>query len=237
MIDLVADVRLLKDQAKYQKSKADKPNGDAEPAEIIERLRKAEGLLDVAIKQLLPVYKVADDDYKETLSRELADCYGMKGGIYRRWAALDTAHSKAMLRKAAEMYNEGLKYEINDSYNLFNSIVIQVLLEPMSIDKHYPRINECVVVIQEQVKGSRIDQWWAWADLGLCNLLLGKEDDARLAYERFTRTGSRAQDYDSILSVLKNLESAFQGLLVPRLQSISKSIQVVILYLGAKRSA
>jgi hypothetical protein len=237
MIDMVAEVRRLKDRANYQKSRADKPNGDASPDEVIEKLETAQKLLDQAINQLLPVHKVADETYKETLSRELADCYGMKGGIYRRWSMVDEEDAKDLLQKSAEMYNEGRKYEINDSYNLFNSIVIVILLDPENIEAQYPRINECIEVIQRQVRGPRIDQWWAWADLGLCNLLLEKEGEAHHAYERFTRLGPRPQDYDSTLSVLKNLKTALQEVYNPLSRLIAESIQRTIVFLRGKRGA
>jgi hypothetical protein len=237
MIDTLTEVRRLKDQANYQKSRADKSGGNARPDEVIDRLKSAQKLLDLAIDYLLPFHKSADEMYKETLSKELADCYGIKGGIYRRWSMVDEANAKDLLQKSAEMYNEGRKYEINDTYNLFNAIVVVILLDPVKLEEQYPEINECVDVIQKQARGPRIDQWWAWADLGLCNLLLKNEDEARVAYYRFTRLGPRPQDFDSTLSVLNNLKTALQDAYNPLSHSVAESIQRTIVFLHGKRDA
>jgi hypothetical protein len=97
-------------------------------------------------------------------------------------------------------------YGIVDSYNLTNWIVLRILSGEVEVAELSGDVANGVRVIEEQVGGTRRDQWWAWADLGLVSLLAGDYDRAQRAYERFRSAGARAQDYHSTLAVLTQLE-------------------------------
>jgi TIR domain len=58
--------------------------------------------------------------------------------------------------------------------------------------------------------GPRRDQWWAWADYGLVNLLGDRVPEAQRAYDRFQRTGARRVDYESVLGVLRPLRDRLE---------------------------
>jgi tetratricopeptide (TPR) repeat protein len=149
------------------------------------------------------------------LARELADCYGIKGGIYRRQGKLEDAKA---------MYEAGFKYEqdynIPDTYNRTNVIVLRLLLDPGDHKALGQTIEECRVIIQDQVKGKNKNKWWAWADLGLLNLLSVnlKETDRRAfyrkeahnAYEQFKNSGAGMQHFESTVEVLKQLKQSFE---------------------------
>jgi tetratricopeptide (TPR) repeat protein len=221
MIDKVLDrVQQLKSDAKF-----DRDFGD---------YKSALGSLLEALDLLRPEYESLSndparngEDDKERLRRELADCYGMAGGLYRRMTVGDSMEN---LRRSEEMYREGLKYERDDTYNLTNSIVIPILRDPGSFDYQKARIDEALKILHEQVRGKRKDQWWAWADLGLLTLLSGDLPAALEAYAQFRLVGARAQDYESTIQVLEGLSERLQESNAALSQRIKEAIQYLMTY-------
>jgi hypothetical protein len=142
------------------------------------------------------------------LSREFADCYGMKGGVYRRAAMAATgANRDSQLEMAETMYKKGAEFEQDDSYNLTNAIVLGFLRRPAQTAELEERAARARVIVEGQVKGARATQWWAWADLGLLSLLVKDFDRAAYAYQQFGRTGAQARDYQSTINVLRDLNA------------------------------
>lgn len=139
---------------------------------------------------------------------QLADCYGMKGGVLRRSGELD---------KAIEMYKAGLEYEEqlgHDSYNLSNWIALSIAHHgDEELANLAGRIAEGAVLVAEQVRlrpspkvrPDRSKQWWAWADLAMFNLLLGRVDEAIAAYRKYRDVGARREDYQTTIEVLELL--------------------------------
>lgn len=148
------------------------------------------------------------------LAREIADCYGMKGGIYRRQEKLEDAEA---------MYGEGGKYEhdynIPDTYNRTNVIVLRLLRHPKDHEALGAIIRASRDIVQDQVKGKNKNKWWAWADFGLLSLLSvnlkGTEHpalyrkEAHYAYEQFKKNGAGMQHFESTIDVLKQLKQGF----------------------------
>lgn len=207
----------------------------------------------VSIREALEILRAEDrvmsedpslgnEKYRDQLRREFADFYGMAGGLYRRKAAL--GNREEMLRESEKMYREGLKREKDDSYNLTNSIVLPVLRDPTFLDRQTAEIHQALETVKKQVEGesgelggvgkpgARKDQWWAWADLGLLNLLSGDLGSALRAYDKYREVGARAQDYESTILVLEEL---CQGLLEAQ-GSVRDSIQKAIEHLKLQKS-
>lgn len=174
---------------------------------------------------------IESSEYEMSIKKELADCYGMKGGIYHRLAKKSDFEEN--IRKAVNMYLEGLKYEdeTGDSYNLTNSIVTPILLDPANLEKQQKKIQEKLAIVQEQVLGKRKDQWWAWADLGLFKLLCNDKEGALDAYKQFKRVGARAQDYKSVVSVLSSLWERLQETKSPEAEEVRQSAGDAIQFL------
>jgi tetratricopeptide (TPR) repeat protein len=166
--------------------------------EALESLQQAVDLLDETLRR-----DGLETDERRALGRTIADCLGMAGGNSRRLGKL---------QDAVNFYRRGYGYEadpmygIVDSYNLTNWIVLRILSGEVEVAELSGDVANGVRVIEEQVGGTRRDQWWAWADLGLVSLLAGDYDRAQRAYERFRSAGARAQDYHSTLAVLTQLE-------------------------------
>jgi tetratricopeptide (TPR) repeat protein len=143
-----------------------------------------------------------DDADSRRLRSELADCWGIKGGILRRAGRLD---------EALQAYKAGLSFETDDSYNLTNALTLELVIAPGRLRDLEQRIADARAEVERQVP-LRANQWWAWADLGLLELLSGREDRALAAYSHFAAAGARASDYDSTISVLEQLSAKFNGL-------------------------
>src|ERR1700693_4132274 len=172
MIDIFLQVTTLKESAK-----ANRDFSDYESA--LEDLNQA---VEVLMQEASTTH---EDSYKDHIDRELADCYGMKGGIFRRLAQTKQSDAKLFklyLEKAKDCYKNGKEFEKDDSYNLSNFIIINILIDPMQLIYQQPSIADVLAKIQEQVMGKRRDQWWAWSDLGLFKLLSGDKQGALEAY-------------------------------------------------------
>jgi hypothetical protein len=170
----------------------------------IENQRDAVGILREELDSLEADSSASADERKECAHR-LSDYWGRLGGIYRR---------AEMVPEGIDAYRHGMeierKYQLEDSYNRTNWIVLTLLQDPAKLDGLGPDINEAIDLIQAQVQGPRRDQWWAWADLGLVCQLGGRDREARGAYEHFQQAGARPVDYKSVLEVLESLSEKFQ---------------------------
>ena len=230
MNNVIKQAQELKEDAKTSKVKAIRMKDTRKLDQALEELNEAIDLLKEEYNRIKN-NKVEYAQYKNDLYQELADCYGMKGGIYRRKALL--GHDRKYLVDSARMYKQGLKYEINDSYNLSNSVVIPILIDPTNLEEKRPKIQEGIKKIEEQVQGKRRDQWWAWADLGLFNVLMGNDEAAFKAYGHFTELGARAQDYESTLTVLSQLLDSLQTSEsdTPTIKQVARSINNVMVFL------
>jgi len=147
---------------------------------------------------------VPADERKECAHR-LSDYWGRLGGIYRRDGKVPEGIAAYGHGKEIEQ-----RYQLDDSYNRTNWIVLTLLQDPAQLGALDPEINEAIDLIRAQVQGPRRDQWWAWADLGLVCQLGGRVREADEAYAHFRQAGARPADYESVLPVLKQLQAKFE---------------------------
>lgn len=155
---------------------------------------------------------------------ELSDCYGLRGGIERRWAdELGGEERIAHLKLAARAYDAGYEFEsdprygIFNSYNLVNRLIVRLLLVPKALVAEEPLALEGIAplhlaaefdraadIIREQVAGPRRSDYWAWADLAMIEVLtLRSPPDA--AYAPFLALGPPDFAYVSALAGLRPL--------------------------------
>ncbi len=169
----------------------------------IESQRKAVAILQDQLDDLEREPPASADEREESAHR-LADYWGRLGGIYRR---------AKMVPEGIEAYEMGKelerRYQLDDSYNRTNWIVLTLLQDPSQLEALGHEIDESIAIIQTQVRGPRRGEWWAWADLGLVCHLCRRTDEARAAYEHFRQAGARPADYQSVLSVLESLRAVF----------------------------
>jgi hypothetical protein len=145
---------------------------------------------------------------RNEVARVLADTYGMLGGVERRRGAL---------REALSAYASGCKLEqdpefgIVDSYNLVNELVLKILIDPSSFGGLADELLRAAETVREQVRGPRRDQWWAWADAALLELLVGNGQAADQAYHNFAKNGPGRSGFTSVVDVLAELAVKLQA--------------------------
>jgi tetratricopeptide (TPR) repeat protein len=167
-----------------------------------------------------------DEEYANKLLSHLADCYGMLGGIYRRQGlqATSEAERRSNLEMSKQMYATGLEYEREDSYNLVNTIIVPILIDPNAYAGQGEAIKNALQKVAAQVRDKRKDLWWAWADLGLLCLLDGNLDEAINAYAQLKRTGAGPEQYDSTIAVLEDLKKSCEVSSLPVVGKLEQAI-------------
>ncbi len=123
------------------------------------QLDRALETLDRAI-QLLESLR-AEPDLTQVLAKEvraeLADTFGMKGGIFRRAGDLDAALTA---------YSTGREMEIQDgqsTYNLSNVITLSITQKGLSPTDPAIRtdLKRAIEHLETEIAGARSDEWWA----------------------------------------------------------------------------
>ena len=189
------------------------------------QLDRALAALDKAIEALDSLQREKDLDSRSAVDvrAELADTYGMKGGIYRRLQ---------QKQQALTEYRKGLKIEQIDqqsTYNLSNVITLGITEEHISPADPSMRemLDDAIKPLEEQVRGARSDEWWALTDLAQFYLLANKPDEARSYYERARKTGPTSQEYGRHIDILRELVEATKD----NAPDISKNIAATTAYL------
>lgn len=201
-------------------------------------------LREMALPNLEEATKILETDYKETkddkdkdeLSTELADCYGIMGGVYRRLSEDRDSDVKANLEKALKMYKKGCEYAVDSSYNLSNLVVIPILIDPENLEREQANIEDGIVRIKELTRREKKYDWWAWTDLGLFDLLRNDYPAAIVAYKQATQLGPSSLNYKSTLSVLEQLQRTLNGSKSPTATSVTQSIGDIIDFLKREKS-
>ena len=149
------------------------------------------------------------------LAAELADAYGLMGGIERRWGLqLSGSERESHLAASVAAYDQGFVYEKDlppneaNSYNRVNRLVGRVLLNPDVLEGTVPEIlgklETAEEILTEQIESARQKDPWAYCDLGTIRLLLGKPD-ALLTFKELDRLRPPLFVYDSTLATLQPL--------------------------------
>ena len=209
--------------------------------ELIKRAKRLrdrpryEDAISVLDEQAIPLINSelvsASSTYKLELGRRLADCYGIQGGCYRRWALRDDPPQDQQTRNqllldSVKRYQKGQEVESNkeygivSTYNLLNRIVSQILLDPRYLSNpaaaaaDHPELGsfdarvELEKVEEEMKRQLHRDDSWFPADEALVSLLLDRNDpDPKEVYSKFLDPQRRHPDfiYESMLATLKPL--------------------------------
>src|SRR5262249_10334339 len=98
------------------------------------------------------------------------------------------------------------RFEIVNTYNRTNAIILTLLLDPGAVESEELQAESRQLADQlgSQVEGSRTNDVWAWADLGLLSLLTGQFERAGEAYDRFKLEDERKHEArESTVGLLK----------------------------------
>lgn len=205
-------------------SKSARDDGDWEGA--IGDLEEAVGLLRSCTSNSLT-------RLPNRLASELADTYGLIGGVQKRWGLLlDGEDRQHHLKESIAAYDKGFLYEKDlepgdaSTYNRTNRLVGRVLLDPhilqgdrgAAMDDELRKAEE---ILTEQLKSVRRKDPWGYSDLGTIRLLRGTAD-ALSAYNDLDRLRPPAFVYESTLATLKPLSDAASDLRPGLIQAIAQ---------------
>jgi len=146
-----------------------------------------------------------DTDKIRRTARELADSYGVAGGIFRRMGAYE---------QALEMYNKGADLErdaelrIENTYNLTNALVTTIIADPHTFGQNRKAVEDVRQRVEKQLQETRRQDWWAWADLGTLALLEGNAKMAVSAYLRFRDQGATSANCEKAATVVREIGKA-----------------------------
>jgi hypothetical protein len=165
---------------------------------------------------------LAIPELRSKLASELADCYGLLGGIERRWALVSNAqadHRADHMRKSVLAYDEAWDFESGDygvssSYGMVNRLASRILADPQGLSSGYVtdlgegidplEVRAELEKAREAIENSKRSDYWAAADLALVKLLLGAGDPAG-TYAAFNEKSPPAYAYNSALDLLRPL--------------------------------
>jgi hypothetical protein len=189
-------------------------------------LPKSVELARQIIDDLLEISELTrNGDYQLNLKvrEQLADCYGILGGTYKRWAYQERDDEKSCSEKyrlSLENYLKGneIESEIGKApfYNKINCLIAQILADPQIFDpgsdepekkKFY---NELVLAKESLIEALNTEELkndvWRWADYGMLHVLLDIEDPES-AYAMFVNLATESKTYSSVLNTLEPLSA------------------------------
>ena len=164
-------------------------------------------------------------DRRIEMATELSDCFGLIGGVQRRWAdEADDGSRDKHLKEAVRAYDQGFGFESNpefgivNSYNLVNRLIVRVLLAPGTLAtnetvlltpdiapmKLRDELDKAGAIVRMQLAGPRRGDYWALADLALLEVLSGRVPPGP-AYADFLALSPPDFAYDSALGGLRPL--------------------------------
>ena len=196
MIDLLKTVRDLKTKAKNRRD-------DGLFQQGVDFAQEAIALLERELAD------ASSQEWRSQVAAELADCYGIIGGIQRRWGlALDGKERLLHLEASRDAYEKGYGCEreencgVVNSYNLVNRLVGRVLLDPaIELDEDLRQAKD---IVKAQLVQKRKGDIWALADMALLRILL-READAVSAWAAFRGAQPPDYAYGSVLETLQPL--------------------------------
>jgi hypothetical protein len=207
-------IRALKTAAKNQRDRG------------LEGYPRAESLLREAIAIAEAELGSPGVAERGVIATELSDCFGLIGGVQRRWAE-ETVDSeqKVHLKHSVIAYDAGFGYESSNSkdgpvgsYNLVNRLLVRLFWDPEAlaakrevvVDPGVPALNladeleKAGAIIRRQLAGPRRGDHWAMADLALIDVLL-ERGTAASAYAEFIGASPRDFEYESALATVRPL--------------------------------
>ena len=196
--DVMARILELKMKAKNRRD-------DGRYAPAMKFLREALELAREGVDAARPA------NARSTFATEVADVYGMMGGVERRLAleAIDPADRSAHLRKSIRMYDAGYEYErdgggMASSYNLVNRLLCRVLEQPQSLNQLEPELVSARAIVastaRRHAQGRPVDA----RGPRVLDLPVGSED-AATAYGPLHRLSPPTYVYESALDTLRPL--------------------------------
>jgi hypothetical protein len=159
------------------------------------------------------------------LKAELADTFGMVGGIEKRWGLeLEGEQRRRHLKASVDAYDMGFNYEQGldpgdaNTYNRINRLVGRVLLDKNvlrggggAVPEFAEGLREAEEIVTKEIETARQRDPWAYCDLGTVRLLRGKPD-ALSVFHALERLRPDSFVYESVLNTLQPLSDVASDL-------------------------
>jgi len=184
-----------------------------------EEFEEAESSIEEAFEEIEasgnfnPNVKENIDQATKDQARELADCWGIRGGIYRE---------EGKIREAIDAYDNGYqlesetRYEIHSTYNTVNRLVLRLLTNPnlLKQDSSATSDSRLLKPLPELLADSAraiaaewrnmTDPVWSLADMVLIKSILESPDETQWE-ELFKAKANNRFPFDSLGTVVKTL--------------------------------
>jgi tetratricopeptide (TPR) repeat protein len=185
--------------------------------------------LDPDRRQLLEAEPPLADDQTKALN-ELIEAFGSLGGMQQRLGSL---------KDAARSYSEGArledKFNLQSTYNRLNAVKYALLTGEKTLQDLESRIDELASHIDASLRADKVlsDKGWAWADLGDCLALLGRQEEARRAYSTFIAK-AEIKSPQRTLAVLRQIASSLRASGDPDAERLQSAVTVLESGLAAR---
>ena len=190
------------------------------------------------LQDALDVLRAMADAGSDDITAEIADTYGMIGGIERRWAlTTEGADQAEHLERSRQAYDDGFEREERISslegttYNRINRIIARVLIRPSILagepgDLDISReLADAEELVDEQTDGERKRDPWAYCDLLMIQLLAGG-GEAASTLDVLVGLHPPGFVYKSLLDTLEPLARAAKSVR-PQLESTVQRLREV----------
>lgn len=180
-----------------------------------------DGDLRLALEELGEAVELLEDELTmaeegstlhSRLTAELADSFGMIGGVERRWGLVqDGDDRRRRLKRSVAAYDRGFSSEAGlarsetTTYNRINRLVGRVMIDPDVLTGSTMRrdLQEAEEIVAEQLASTRQKDPWCWSDLATIRLLRGA--DAWTPINELDRLRPQRFVYESAITTLESL--------------------------------
>jgi hypothetical protein len=170
------------------------------------------------LEDALDILDQMSPDSSKALIAEVADTYGMIGGVERRWALASEGAARAEhFGKSVAAYDRGFEYEARlgyqnaTTYTRINRLVGRVLMQPSILSNEDDFLNllhelaEAERLVIDQIDGPRKRDPWAYCDLLTIQLLSGTQAAALSTFDILVGLRPPSFVYTSALDTLRPL--------------------------------
>ncbi len=223
MSDLSKRLEPYKQRSRRHRNSAIKALEDGAAVKAASEFKRSHEVMDEALQYLrdlgAPHLKAAEEatEGEIAVAEQLADCWGIIGGVYRAQGDLEGAR---VAYDNGYAYESSKRFNILNTYNRVNRLVVRILQCPQllsdppplvtNVAKHEKQtmpelLGEASEEIERQLRKGRQDRAWALADCAMVRLLGGLDGVDRTLNDLDSISKNDPFPYHSMLKVIREL--------------------------------
>jgi tetratricopeptide (TPR) repeat protein len=174
------------------------------------------------VKELKAKHTVPSSERGTPLG-ELVEIFGMRGGLLQRVGDL---------KEALSSYSEGASledhFDLQSTYNRLNALKYALLVGDKRLHELGTQFEELAKHIEDNLHNDKSlsDSGWAWADLGDCLALLGRQERAKQAYLTFI-SKAEIKSPERTLDILQKIAAKLTASHDPDASRLQKAIDTL----------